>query len=191
MKTKKDFIPLFIFLVFALFSNMTTAQEFKGNLSGTIGILNIKARLQYELPIKKSGSTGININYYFKDWTGPVFEPFIRVYGKKNGNVKGFFGQFKLIYGNLKTLGGPYPGAFSNKRWSTYGLGINCGYKILFKSNCTFEPLIGFRLLSPPVYKCKPGYEVDCDEMRSGYGEEWLFSTGGPVDLQLKFGVQF
>jgi len=179
-----------MFLVFALFSNVIAAQEFKGNVSGTIGILNIKARLQYELPIKENGSTGININYYFKDWTGPVFEPFIRVYGKKTGNVKGLFGQFKLIYGNLKTIGS-YPDAFSNKRWSTYGLGIHCGYKILFKSNCTFEPLIGLRLLSSPVYKCKPGHEVHCDEMRSGYQEEWLFSTGGPVDLQLKFGVQF
>jgi hypothetical protein len=190
MKTKKDFIPLFIFLVFALFYNMTTAQEFKGNVSGTIGILNIKARLQYELPIKESASTGLNMNYYFKDWTGPVFEPFIRVYGKKYGNAKGFFGQFKLIYGNLKTIGS-YPDAFSNKRWSTYGLGINCGYKILFKSNFTIEPLIGLRLLSSPVYKCKPGNSADCDEMRSGSQEEWLFSTGGPVDLQLKFGVQF
>jgi hypothetical protein len=191
MKIKKDFIPLIIFLVFALFSNMIAAQEFKGNVSGTIGIVNTKIRLQYELPIKQSASTGININYYFIDWTGPVFEPFIRGYGKRNGNTKGFFGQFKLIYGNLKTREEPYPDAFLNKRWSTYGFGLSCGYKILINNKFTFEPLIGFRLLSSPAYKCKPGYSYDCDEMRSNYQQEWLLSTGFPLDFQLKFGIQF
>ena len=191
MKMKEDSVPLIIFLVFALFSKMIAAQEFKGNVSGTIGIINPKIRFQYELPIKKIASTGMNMNYYFTYWTGPVFEPFIRVYGKKYGNAKGFFGQFKLIYGNLKTIEAPYPDAFSNKRWSTYGFGIHCGYKILIDNNFTIEPLIGLRLLSQPVYKCKPGNSVDCDEMRSGYQSEWFLSTGFPIDFQLKFGFQF
>jgi hypothetical protein len=191
MKTKEDFIPIILFLVFTLFSNMIAAQELKGNISGTIGIINTKIRFQYELPIKQSASTGMNLNYYFIDWPGPVFEPFIRVYGKKNGNTKGFFGQFKLIYGNLKTLGEPYPDAFSNKRWSTYGFGLNCGYKFLLNNKFTIEPLTGLRLLSKPVYKCKPGYSVDCDEMSSGNQENWFFSTGFPLDFQIKFGVQF
>lgn len=166
-------------------------RKFEGNTSMTVGIINVKIRLQYELLLKTNLSTGLNMNYYLKDWKGPLIEPFFRIYWKKYGNSKGFFGQLKLVYGNLKTIEEPYPKAFSNKRWSTYGFGINCGYKFLFGNRCTIEPLTGPRLLTKPVYKCNPGFEEECKEMRTGYESDWFFLTGFPLDFQLKFGIQF
>ena len=81
-----------------------TKEEFKGNVSAAFGPLNSKVRIQYEMAIKSRASWGVNMNYYLQNWTGPVFEPFIRVYGKKSGNAEGFFFQTKAIYGNLTTL---------------------------------------------------------------------------------------
>jgi hypothetical protein len=189
---KKFYILIVLSLVLVLFSNNCSAQEFKGNASGTFGIYNIKIRLQYELLLKNRASTGMNMNYYLVNWTGPVFEPFIRIYGRKNGNVKGFFGQFKLIYGNLSTLDELYKDKVANKRWSTCGFGINCGYKFLLGNHFTIEPLIGFRLLSQPVYRFNAGIsEADREDIRVGYQYDWWFTTGGPLDFQLKFGAQF
>ncbi len=89
----------------ALFiTGLSYAQDFKGHASGTFGILNGKVRVQYEMPLESRASYGMNMNYYLVNWTGPVFEPFIRIYGKKDGNAEGFLGQAKLIYGNLSTL---------------------------------------------------------------------------------------
>jgi hypothetical protein len=88
-------------------------------------------------------------------------------------------------------LGDPYPDAFSNKRWSTYGFGLNCGYKIKPSDHFIIEPLIGLRVLSKPVYKCNPGYRDECEEMQTGYENDWFFLNGFPIDFQLKFGFQF
>lgn len=85
-------------------TGLTYAQDYKRHASGTFGILNRKVRVQYEMPLKSRASCGMNMNYYLEGFKGPVFEPFIRTYGKKGGNAEGFFGQAKLIYGNLSTL---------------------------------------------------------------------------------------
>jgi len=74
-----------------LYTTLTYAQNFKGHASGTFGIFNEKVRVQYEMPLKDRASFGMNMNYYLVNWTGPVFEPFIRIYGKKDGNAEGFF----------------------------------------------------------------------------------------------------
>jgi hypothetical protein len=117
-----------IFLTALFMTGLTYAQNFKGHASGTFGILNAKIRAQYEMPLKDRASFGINMNYYLVNWTGPVLEPFIRLYGKRDGNAEGFFGQVKLIYGNLSTLDFD-SGYYTNQRFSTYGFGMDFGYK--------------------------------------------------------------
>lgn len=180
---------LFIILLTGLTLNsFAQSESMNGNVSATFGILNPKLRLQYERPLKKRASYGINANYYLVNWTGPTFEPFIRIYGKKDGNVEGFFSQFKLIYGNLSVLdyNSQY---FVNKRWSTYGCGINFGYKFLLGKHFTIEPLMGFRFLSPPVYRYTPDWYANGEAVGESIG--WYITTGLPFDLQVKYGFQF
>jgi hypothetical protein len=167
------------------------AQGFKGHASATFGILNPKIRVQYERPIKDRASWGVNMNYYLVNWTGPVFEPFYRVYKKKDGNAEGTFFQAKIIYGNLSTLGFyDYDGAVTNSRWSTFGIGLGAGHKWILGKNFTIEWLSGFRFLSPPVYVYGEGYDED-DYAEFAEGTEWYLTTGLPFDMQLKFGYQF
>ncbi|HTO16120.1 MAG TPA: hypothetical protein VLZ83_10125 [Edaphocola sp.] len=184
-------LKLKILITLTLLSSLTYAQNFEGNISGTLGIVNFKARIQFEIPIQERASFGMNMNYYFLNWTGPVLEPFIRIYGKRDGNMEGFFGQAKLIYGNLSTLNYDlYGGALENRRWSTFGFGFNFGYKFLIGKQFTIEPLTGLRLLSPPIYRFKSGYYED-DYAGIGEAIGWYFTTGFPLDFQLKFGFQF
>lgn len=166
-----------LFIAFFI-TSLSYAQNFKGHASGTLGIINTKVRVQYELPIKDRASYGINMNYYLQNWKGPVFEPFIRIYRKKEGNAEGVFGQAKLIYGNLSARN--YISSAENLeeiRSSVYGIGLNGGYKFLFGKHFTVEPLAGLRLLTAPS---NLGDEVD-----------WYLTTGFPIDFQLKFGYQF
>ncbi len=183
-------LKLTMLITASFITSLTYAQDFRGHASGTFGILNDKVRVQYEMPLKYRASYGINMNYYLLNWTGPIFEPFIRIYGKNYRNEKGFFGQAKLIYGNLSTLNDELFGkAIENKRWSTYGFGLNCGYKFLLGKHFTIEPLAGVRFLSPPVYRYKTGdYRFDDNIVEIS---AWYFFTGFPFDFQLKFGFQF
>jgi hypothetical protein len=177
-------------LLIALFiTTLAFAQDFKGNVSGTFGLINTKVRVQLEMPLKSRTSYGINMNYYLVNWKGPILEPFIRIYGGKASNTEGFFGQAKLIYGNLTTVNDLlYSGTLENKRWSTYGFGINCGYKFLIGDNFTIEPLAGVRYLSPPLYGTETGNN---GATNTGEAIGWYILTGFPIDFQLKFGYQF
>jgi hypothetical protein len=187
MKMKMK-MKITIFLTALFMTGLTYAQNFKGHASGTFGILNAKIRAQYEMPLKDRASFGINMNYYLVNWTGPVLEPFIRLYGKRDGNAEGFFGQVKLIYGNLSTLDFD-SGYYTNQRFSTYGFGMDFGYKFLIGDHFTIEPLLGFRLLSPPVYRYDDSYYNDA--LSIGEDVAWYVTTGFPLDYQLKFGYQF
>lgn len=165
------------------------AQNFKGNLSGTVGLLNSKARIQYELPIGSKFSTGVNLNYYFTAFSGPLIEPFFRLYGKSKGNTEGWFLQAKLGYGNLNTEIEDQNN--NKKRFSTYGGGIAVGNKFFVSNKITIEPLIGFRVYSPP-----PTIDVKSSQTAQNYvdaasGLSWLATTGFPLDFQLKVGYQF
>ena len=192
LRKNKMKIKITMLLTALFITGLTYAQDFKGHASGTFGLLYGQVRVQYEMPLKSSASYGINMNYYLVNWTGPVFEPFIRIYGKKDGNAKGFFGQAKLIYGNLSTLNyDAYGGAIENKRWSTYGFGISCGYKFLLGKHFTIEPLTGLRILSPPVYRFKDGIDVDYFANAIGEGVSWYLTAGFPLTFKLKFGFQF
>jgi len=170
---KKQFIIAAIMGSFSI--SFINAQNFKGHVSGEIGFINFKVRAQYELPIGEMFSTGINCNVYFINFVGPSFEPFFRAYLRKHGNEQGFFGQGKLIYGNLSQ-------AFAEDRFNMFGFGLGGGYKFLIKDHFTIEPILGYRFVSPPP-----------EQQSGGVGEAigFYITTGFPLDFQLKFGYQF
>ena len=174
-------------------ANLVYGQDFKGHLSGSFGVLNPKIRIQYEKPLQAKASWGANFNYYFVNWKGPMIEPFARVYlkGKDTGMKEGFFGQGKLIYGNLSNVDfDQYSDILANKRWSTYGVGVSMGYKFLVGEHFTIESLFGFRYTTPPVYR----YVNDDFEAQWATVVEstaWYLTTGLPLDMQVKFGYQF
>jgi hypothetical protein len=132
------------------------------------------------------------MNYYLVNWTGPVFEPFIRVYGKKNGNAEGFFFQTKAIYGNLSTLDWELNSTkIENSRFSTFGFGMNIGNKFLLGKHITLEGLFGYRFLTPPLTIYKTGF-IAADLIGTGVETiGWYVTTGFPLDLQFKLGYQF
>jgi hypothetical protein len=169
-----------------------TKEEFKGNVSAAFGPLNGKVRIQYEMALKSRASYGVNMNYYLVNWTGPVFEPFIRVYGKKNGNAEGFFFQTKAIYGNLSTLDWELNSTkIENSRFSTFGFGMNIGNKFLLGKHITLEGLFGYRFLTPPLTIYKTGF-IAADLIGTGVETiGWYVTTGFPLDLQFKLGYQF
>jgi hypothetical protein len=168
-----------LLLAMLSFITFTHAQNFKGHISTTLGIINPKYRIQCEVPITNYISSGVNMNYYLFFWKGPIFEPFVRLY---DGNDKGQFIQAKLMYGNLSSYSEPNVSneLLDGKRWSTYGFGIGYGYKYLLGKHFTIEPLTGLRFLSRPP--------------KSAMGDNpllWQISTGLMWDLQIKFGLQF
>jgi len=168
------------------------AQKVGGCISGIYSAANPKIRLQFEALIENQFSGGVNLSYYFVNWKGPIIEPFARIYGKKNGNVKGFFGQFKMIYGNLSTWQDLYnKGYIRNKRFSTFGVGTGVGYKFLIGKEFAIEPLLGVRFLTPPQNKWASGNAEQEALNILGEGIAWYLTTGFPVDFQLKFGYQF
>jgi hypothetical protein len=176
----KKYIVLFVVICLA-FSSM--AQNFKGNFSGMIGIPNVKVRIQYEHPISPRSSVGFNANYHFFNWKGPMAETFGRVYSKKFGNEKGFFGQMKMCYGNFTYLNSQ---SFqTTKRFSVYGAGIGCGYKFLVAPHFTIEPYGGLRIISGP--------SASNINSSSSWLEDvgWYFWTGFPFELHAKLGYQF
>lgn len=175
-------------LLFIFFVSISFGQNWTGNISGTVGIINLKARIQYEIPIESNMSTGANLNYYFVNWTGPLIEPFFRFYRKKDSNAEGWFIQGKLGYGNLKSLDEYFSldPNYSQKRWSTFGGGIAVGNKFFISNALTIEPLIGLRIYTGPNFLED---EYDLDEVGEDLG--WAVTTGFPLDLQLKIGYQF
>ncbi len=174
-------------LLFNAFINFS--QGFNHHVSIAGGILNAKVRVQYEKSFRDRAAFGANLNYYFVNWKGPVLEPFARIYGKKEGNSEGFFGQAKLVVGNLSTIDyTDNADAISNKRWTTFGFGVDCGYKFLIKKHFTIEPLLGFRFMSPPVYRYNAGYD---EVIGIAEGVGWYLTTGFPVNVNVKFGYQF
>ena len=170
-------IKIAMLLIVFFTTSFSYAQNFKGHASGTLGIFNTKVRVQYELPLNDRTSYGINMNYYFQNWEGFLVEPFIRIYGKKEGNAEGVFGQAKLTYGNLSGNFNSYSGNLEEVRSSVYGFGLNGGYKFLFGKHFTVEPLMGIRLLSAPS---------NLSDVT-----DWYLSIGFPIDFELKFGFQF
>ena len=179
--------------------------------SGSFGILNPKLRLQYEMGIGEKNSVGVAMHYYMVNWTGPKFEFFGRLYGKKSGNTEGFFLQGKVGYGNLKNaIYDDYSGLASGeqvyyqepkKRWSTFGAGVATGYKYAVTDHFIIESLLGLHIYSSPgstKLEHSREYNYLSPEEQSYYdaialGEDigWYLTTGLPLDFQIKFGYNF
>lgn len=175
---KKLVLPfLFVFFICNL-----NAQNWKGNGFLGFGLLNPKLRAQYELPITNKFTVGANATYYFVNWKGILIEPFARIYGK-SGSAEGFFGQFKLGYGNLGILDDELF-EVSVLRWSTFGGGLGCGYKFLVGNHFTIEPYFGLRVYTGPNY-------MPDDFVSLGKSIGWGATTGLPIEFNWKVGYQF
>lgn len=181
-KMKKKLFCVASYLIFFL----GYSQDFSKNISGTIGFLNPKIRVQYEIPIGLKQSYGLNLNYYLANWSGPILEFFYRRYDIRKSNEKGWFKQVKIGYGNLETL--PYMNS-SNKRWSTFGGGFNWGYKHLSNNGFTIEPIFGVRFYTPPNKESSNNNEQLSSEELENFS--WFLTTGFPIDFQVKVGYQF
>ena len=177
---------VYSFILITVFSASVFGQGFKGNISVAAGIINAKIRSQFEYPIKNRGSFGLNLSYYFIPiWRGPVFEPFIRLYAKKNGNEQGFLFQFKACYGILTNNENSV-----KMRGTTGGFGLGIGYKYLVNKHFTVEQTLGIRFLTAPnmVYfgpASTPNKPINIDAAL------WYLSSGFPIEYNLKFGYQF
>ena len=85
-----------------LFVNQSIAQSTA--ITGMVGLLNAKARAQYEVLLGDQSSVGANLNYYFVNWTGPKLEAFYRMYLGRDGNEEGVLIQLKGGSGILSNL---------------------------------------------------------------------------------------
>lgn len=175
---------IYFVLMLSAFS-FAQAQDWKGNLSGTFGILNAKIRIQYEKPIGDQYTVGANLNYYMVNWEGPIIEPFARIYVGDSNQSGGFF-QAKVGYGNLTSL--PYMNSTSS-RWSTFGGGAAWGYKYVRSGGFSIEPIIGLRYYSAPNENIDLNSSNGAEQLGEDIG--WFITTGFPVEFQLKFGYQF
>jgi len=164
-----------------LFFNSVSAQDYN-SLGGTIGIINLKARVQYEHGLSNRSTVGTQLTYYFVNWTGPKLEVFGRLYSKKNGIEEGFFIQGKLGYGNLSVLDEDIFYT-ETKRWSTMGFGLAPGWKFMFSDKLGIETLLGLHFYSSPNYPIN-GYDDFYEELGEDVG--WFITTGLPIDFQLK-----
>ncbi len=174
--------------ILLLFVVSINAQDYK-SISGTVGPINAKARLQYEQQIKDRVTVGGQLTYYFVNWTGPKLEVFGRLYSKKSNVEEGFFLQGKIGYGNLSVLEEDEYST-STSRWSTIGLGAAYGWKYMFSDKLGIETLLGLHFYSSPNYT--NDYEEDYleedypDLYRAVESTGWFATTGLPIDFQLK-----
>lgn len=180
----------FIIFLFSIIGCSLNAQQFKGSITVGYGYLNEKVRLQYEHALNNQLSIGGNINYYLKNWKGPVFEPFFRFYGT-SGNEEGLFGQVKVGYGNLTTAYAAEEAAYViNKRMNTFGAGLGLGYKYLFDDRFVVESYLGIRYYtySPTRYSDDYYTNFNVESIKSAV---WFLSTGLPIEANFKVGYQF
>jgi len=185
-----------------LFVNESIAQSTA--ITGMVGLLNAKARVQYEALLGDQSSVGVNLNYYFVNWTGPKLEAFYRMYLGRDGNEEGVFIQLKggtgilsnLEYAEAFTYNGSSYNMYENKTWQTIGGGIAIGGKVVGRSGFVFESHIGYHFWSPPTYRYTADYDTHYESaLQNGaaIGETigWYLTTGFPLDVQMKVGWQF
>jgi len=177
-------------------------------LTGAVGLLNAKVRVQYEHLIGDNSSAGANLNYYFVNWTGPKLEGFYRWYFGRDGNEEGLFMQAKggmgilsnLYYSTDYYIPGSTSYIYDNKYWNTFGGGIAFGGKVVTRAGFVFESHIGYHIWTPPVYNFSNEYtnyqnssyyNAAQDAAALGEAIGWYLTTGMPLDFQMKFGWQF
>jgi len=207
---KKNYCKILMTTLFLVASSYFGNCQNMQVVSGSFGILNPKLRLQYEKGMGEKASIGVAMHYYMVNWTGPKFEVFGRLYGKKNGNKEGYFFQGKIGYGNLKSLLyetysqdlTAYQNFYKSpkKRFSTIGFGIATGRKFLITDHFVIESLLGVHIWTPPsgelektdAYNNADPYDQDAaDALSLGEDIGWYLTTGLPLDFQIKFGYTF
>lgn len=179
---KKNILSIILVLSFIT----VNAQDYR-SVAATVGLINTKARVQYEHQIKDRITVGAQLTYYFVNWTGPKLEVFGRLYSKKSTVEEGFFLQGKIGYGNLSVLEQDQS-LTATKRWSTIGIGAAYGWKYMFSDKLGIETLAGLHFYSSPNY-----IEDNEDNSINGFNPQrtgetlgWYATTGLPVDFQLK-----
>jgi hypothetical protein len=169
------------------------SPPFHFNLSAGYLIPTKRTRIQLEIPIKNeikflnSGglSMGVNYNDYSGEFSnipnGYTIEPFIRFYEADFDEYYAFddyfgFIQLKAIFGQLN--GRSISNELINTKSFVNGAAVNVGLKKNFLKILTFEMLTGLRFLSKPT------------NIYTGKSFFWYISTGCPIDLQIKLGIQ-
>jgi hypothetical protein len=203
---KKIILLLFIgalsFNVFAQSNSLTTG----------FGILNPKVRVQYEAGFGDMHSAGVNLGYYFVNWTGPRLEGFYRIYFGGD-NEKGMFmqasagaGLFSFAIDEESTTEFTYTenGVVltsdiynSSGTWITSGGGIAFGGKMTSRGGFVFESTMGYQIWTPPpsnysseyddYYYLSTGSALDVAETLGYY----VVGPGFPLHFQIKLGYNF
>ena len=197
-------------IISILFAGMitfsTSAQS--NSVTAGAGFLNAKVRVQFEHGFSDMHSTGVNLGYYFVNWTGPRLEGFYRIYFGGD-NEKGMFmqtsagaGMFSyalddddLTFSSIDPITGvvtTYDRYNSNGSWMTAGGGIAFGGKMTTNGGFVFESTLGYHFWTPPPSNYSSDYDLyaatsDAVEMLGYY----VVGPGFPLMFQVKLGFNF
>ena len=174
------------------------------SLTGGVGLLNAKVRIQYEHGFGDMHSVGANLGVYLQNWTGPRMEGFYRIYFGGD-NEQGMFmqasagaGMFSYALGDddatiFENGSGTSFDIYNDKNtWTTFGGGIGFGGKMTSRSGFVFESTIGFQIWTAPT----PNYSDDYDLYYAGADAVetigyYVVGPGFPLMFQMKFGKNF
>jgi len=174
------------------------------SLTGGVGLLNAKVRIQYEHGFGDMHSIGANLGVYLQNWTGPRMEGFYRIYFGGD-NEKGMFmqasagaGMFSYALGDddatiFENSSGTSFDIYNDKNtWTTFGGGIGFGGKMTSRSGFVFESTIGFQIWTAPTSNYSDDYDLyysGADAVETiGY---YVVGPGFPLMFQMKFGKNF
>jgi len=198
---KKIILLLFI----GALSFNVSAQS--NSLTGGLGLLNAKVRIQFEHGFGDMHSTGVNLGYYLENWTGPRAEAFYRIYFGGD-NEKGMFMQasagagmfsFALDDEGLEFYedGGVTYNIYNNQgSWTTLGGAIALGGKMTSRGGFVFESTMGFQIWTAPP----SNYSDEYNEYLYTAGDfanavetvgYYVVGPGFPLHFQVKFGYNF
>jgi hypothetical protein len=155
------------------------------SISGSIGIVNYKARLQYERGYKEHSSNGLMLTCFFGEFPGIKLDAFTRQYHKKQSNTEGFFLQEKIGVGYL--FSGMYDEHEENISGITVGGGVAGGYKLMIGNHLNVEAILGAQYYIAPIV----GKNTQVMYGQENQKEWWYSTTGIPLDFQFKFGWQY
>ena len=196
-----------LLLIGALSFNVSAQSN---SLTAGVGILNPKLRVQFEHGFGDMHSTGVNLGYYFVNWTGPRLEGFYRIYFGGD-NEKGMFmqasagaGLFSFAIDEESTTEFTYTenGVVltsdiynSSGTWITSGGGIAFGGKMTTRGGFVFESTMGYQIWTPPPSNYSSEYDYYLSSTSAldvaetlGY---YVLGPGFPLMFQMKFGYNF
>ena len=185
-----------------------SASAQSNSVTAGAGFLNAKVRVQFEHGFSDMHSTGVNLGYYFVNWTGPRLEGFYRIYFGGD-NEKGMFMQTSAGAGLFSyalddedltfTDYDPITGVYttydrytSSSSWMTAGGGIAFGGKMTTNGGFVFESTLGYHFWTPPPSHFSSDYDLyaaTSDAVETiGY---YVVGPGFPLMFQMKLGFNF